>query len=118
VVAPQGLPRFVGLSQAIDSLIPNAPPGVSEWDYFDLNEMEALPTLFRGNLDFGGLIAEKKGNPFGRSRCLINYLDYKDHSILLKEDRTEEKFQRELKEDSRWKEIMQRIKAWGLSEGW
>jgi hypothetical protein len=82
VVSPQGVPRLIGLTEAIDRLLPSMPDGLTEWDFFDLNEIEMLDPAFNGTLDLAKLIADKKADPFGRPRSVTNYLYFTNRDLF------------------------------------
>jgi len=73
-ISPQNVPRLIGLSEALDRLMPVVPEDLAEWDFFDLNEIEFFPEIYKGKLDLAGMIAAKKADPFGKPRSLTNYL--------------------------------------------
>jgi len=82
VISPQGMPRLIGLTRIIDRLVPDMPDGLQDWEFFDVNEIEALPKIFPGTLDLAQLIADKRADAFGRPRSLTNYVYYRRRSLL------------------------------------
>jgi hypothetical protein len=85
-VSPQNVPRFIGISEALDRQLPNVPEGLAEWDFFDLNEIEFLPVVFPGKLNLADLIATKRADAFGRPRSITNYLYYTDRELFRVKD--------------------------------
>ncbi len=109
VVSPQGLPRLVGLTQMIETLVPVVPTGLSEWDYFDLNEVEALPSVFDGALDLSQLIVDKRSDYFGRPRSLMNYMYFRRRSLI-----TGSRSREDILRDPWMVDVMAQVRAWGL----
>jgi hypothetical protein len=109
VISPQGLPRLIGLTRIIDRLVPEMPAGLSEWEFFDVNEVETLPKIFPGTLDLAHLIADKRADEFGRPRSLTNYLYYRRRSVLIPRPSA-----REALRDPWIVQIVEYAKKWGL----
>ena len=109
VVSPQGLTRLLGIAKLIDEQVPAVPTGLQEWDYFDLNEIESLPKLFKGNLNLPQLIADKRSDVFGRSRSLASYLYFRKRQLV-----DAEPTHKAILDDPWFLEIIACTKRWGL----
>lgn len=110
-VSPQSVPRMIGIAEALERLLPAIPAGLTDWEFFDLNEIEFLPTGFPGNLDLAGLIAAKRASPFGRRRSLTNYLYYTNRDLFRVPDNGA------AGQPAPWyAEIIAQTRAWGLRD--
>lgn len=110
-VSPQNVPRMIGISEALDRLMPVVPAGLTEWEFFDLNEVEFLPEVYQGKLNLGDLIAAKRADHFGRRRSVTNYLYHTNRELFrVKGDLRERPAQ------GWFSAIMTQAKEWGLAD--
>jgi hypothetical protein len=73
---------MIGISEALERLLPEVPDGLADWEFFDLNEIELLPLVSEGKLDLAGLIVAKRADIFGRPRSLTNYLYFTNRELF------------------------------------
>ncbi len=109
-VSPQSVPRMIGITEALDRLLPAVPAGLEEWEFFNLNEIEFFPQIYAGRLDLAGTIAAKKADPFGRPRSLTTYL-YHAHPGLFRADENE----MARRQNPWFAALINQARAWGMT---
>ncbi len=111
VISPQGLPRLVALNKILKTATDGKTEDIDGWDYLDLSEIESLPEIYKGNLDFPRLIREKLQDEFASYRPLNSFHFFKRRS-LLRPTKTRD----ELLGEPWIREVVDCARGWGFLE--
>jgi hypothetical protein len=111
-VSPQSVPRMIGITESLDRMMPGVPNGLTQWDFFDLNEIEFLATAFPGDLNLADVIAAKRADEFGRRRSVTNYLYFKNRALFRVAGDPNER-----PAEPWFERIKAQLRAWGLRGG-